>query len=258
MEKAGRQILIYDSAAGVARAGAELLVARAREKGKGLKIRVALSGGSTPNAMYDILRMKSGDDARMLKKVRYFFGDERAVANNHPESNVRLAVDGFLKPLGIPDTQIYPPNGAAQVLTAEAWRLTLVLERTLPKFEETNLPEFDLIYLGMGPDGHTASLFPNTEGLEAEDPGFIMNEVPQLKTRRLTLTFPVLNVARELAIMVTGENKAKVLEEIFTRGEGDKLVYPIEQLAARKMTWYLDKAAAARIPREVPTRRMGA
>jgi 6-phosphogluconolactonase len=159
-------------------------------------------------------------------------------------------MDGFIHQTGIPSDQVYAPNGAAADLAAEALRLTQVLERTLPKSPINDVPQFDLIFLGMGTDGHTASLFPGTTALDSMAKGYVANDVPQLETKRLTLTFPVLNAAKHLVIMATGANKAKVLSEIFNR-TGKNPVYPVEYLAAEKITWMLDFMAASQIPRDL-------
>lgn len=250
MLKPDTEVLIYPSAQEVAEAGALRLVELGEvNSGRKLKPRVALAGGSTPKAMYEVLRRCTGADAAALRRVRYFFGDERAVPNDHADSNVLLAMEGFLNAMGVPLEQIYPPNGAAAVLSAEAWRLSLLLDRTLPKSPD-GAPQFDLVYLGMGTDGHTASLFPGTEALEATDKGYVSNEVPQLGTNRLTLTYPVLNAAKHLLLMVTGDNKATVLREIFSRGKSAR-VYPIEFLEGPRITWMLDLSAAALLPQEL-------
>jgi len=251
MLKAGHEIILYPTAQDVADAGAVRLVELGEaQSGRQLKPRVALAGGSTPKAMYEVLARCTGAEAAALRRVRYFFGDERAVPNDHPDSNVRLAMDGFLRVLGVPDEQIYKPNGAAVILSAEAFRLTLLLDRTLRKAPNSDIPQFDLIYLGMGTDGHTASLFPGTEALSAEEKGYVSNEVPQLKTNRLTLTYPVLNAARQLLIMATGDNKAEVLRDIFSRGKAAP-VYPIERLEGPRVTWMLDLSAARLLPKEL-------
>jgi 6-phosphogluconolactonase len=246
------EVLVYPDADAVAEAAADTLALLARSRtGKRLKPRVALSGGSTPKAMYEVLRQQGGATGEALRHVRYFFGDERAVPNNHPESNVKLALDGFLRELVVPDTQLHLPNGGAAVLSAEAWRLTLMLDRVLPKKKGTDIPQFDLIFLGMGTDGHTASLFPGTDALAADDYGYVMNEVPQLKTRRLTLTFPLINAAKHAVILATGENKAGLIEEIFSRVPGDPKNYPVESVDSERVTWMLDRSAGARLPREL-------
>lgn len=246
----GTEILIYPTAQDVADAAAVQLVQLGDNKQeRQLKARVALAGGSTPKAMYKALRECTGQDAAALRRIRYFFGDERAVPNDHVDSNVRLAMEGFLAQLGVPAEQIYPPNGGAHLLSAEAMRLTMLLERTLPKAAD-GTPQFDMIILGMGPDGHTASLFPGTEALASDVKGYVSNEVPQLNTNRLTLTYPVLNAAKHLLLAVTGDNKATVIRDIFSRGDAPK-VYPVEHLKATSITWMLDMSAAMLLPEEL-------
>ncbi len=206
---------------------------------------VALSGGSTPKAMYEHLRGLDEVIVRPLRNVHYHFGDERSVDNYHADSNVALAMDGFLRPLRVPYSKIHAPDGSAADLDAEAARLTRLLEsqRGGPAWPEA---AFDLVYLGMGNDGHTASLFPGTKALGATMPGIVANEVPQLSTHRLTLTWPILNSARHVVVMCAGEAKAEVLREVLEEAKGK---YPIERLSPPRITWLIDEAAAGRLGR---------
>lgn len=248
MSRAGWRVEVAGDAAAVARRGAELLIDLARTKPGA---HVALSGGSTPKAMYEVLRGASPEDMEALRQLHYHFGDERSVPNDHEESNVRLARDGFLGPLAIPEAHIHAPNGGATSLEDEADRLTRNLFKLMPS--QAGRPVFDLIFLGMGTDGHTASLFPETKALRNRIPGFAANEVPQLATWRLTLTYPVLDTARRVAILATGANKAFVLGKIFQRFDDEDAVYPIEHLAGRDVLWLVDQDAARKIPgKETP------
>ncbi|MCC6547601.1 6-phosphogluconolactonase [Candidatus Sumerlaeota bacterium] len=234
---------ILGSAGDVAREGARIAVAAAREKPGAA---IALSGGSTPKAMYEILRESGGDDAKALLAAQYFFGDERSVDNYHPDSNVALAMNEFMRALRVPYRQVEAPDGAARDLDAEAMRLTRRLhERCAP--DDNGTPVFDLVFLGMGTDGHTASLFPGTLGLASDTPGFIANQVPQLSTWRLTLTFRVINAARRVIILCTGENKAPIVKRIF-EGTGDE--FPITRVAGANVLWLLDDGAASQLRRE--------
>lgn len=241
------EVRIAPSPSGVATIAVEALLAVARTRAGAA---VALSGGSTPKAMYDHLR-KLPEARDLVASVHYFFGDERSVPNDHADSNVRLAQEGFLRELAVPADHIHAPNGGASDLAAEAARLTAELRRLVPS---GTVPVLDLVYLGMGTDGHTASLFPGTAALASETAGFVANDVPQLGTRRLTLTYPVLNAARWLMILCTGANKAEVLREIFSRAEGAPAVYPIERLSAERITWVLDTDAAALLPSHIPVK----
>ncbi len=239
----GERVRVYPTAAEVAQQGAELLLGLARTR-PGAS--VALSGGATPLLMYDLLRKATRGDAEALRRLVYFFGDERAVTANHPDSNVRLARKGFLDPLGVPEENIIAPNGAAQDLEFEAARLTDELREKCTE-KEGPVPVLDLVFLGMGADGHTASLFPGTPAVESRVAGYVANDVPQLSTQRLTLTFPVLDAARSIVLLVTGEGKASVLGEIFSHA-GRTPAYPVESLPPDRTTWLLDKQAAAAIP----------
>lgn len=199
---------------------------------------IALSGGSTPKRLYALLAQNQ-QLAQKLRNFHYYFGDERSVPNAHEDSNVGAALAGFLRPFQIPAEQIHRLDGGARDLASEAQRATEELLQNFPLQEGT--PVFDLIFLGMGGDGHTASLFPGTEGLKSDKPGFICNQVPQLDTSRLTLTYRVLNTARHLVILAAGENKKFVLREIFERTGTPE--YPIEHLNAERITWIIDHDA---------------
>ncbi len=239
----GRRVLVFPTPEEVARQGAELLVQLARAKPGAA---VALSGGTTPLLMYDILAGAGRGDQAALRSLVYFFGDERAVPNDHPDSNVRLARRNFLDRIGVPESQLVLPKGGADDLGLEADRLTHLLhERCREK--DGPVPALDLIFLGMGSDGHTASLFPGTRAVDSRTMGYEANEVYQLDTMRLTLTFPVLNGARSIVMLVTGQGKAQVLSEIFSH-PGRTPAYPVENLPHDRTTWLLDKAAASGIP----------
>jgi 6-phosphogluconolactonase len=221
----------------VADAAADLLLTVAAKNPRAC---VALSGGSTPRAMYQALAGRGGEARERLRNIHFFFGDERAVANDHPDSNVRLAQELLFAPVEISPERVHPLNGAAPDLEQEAQRATRELREWVPSRD--GVPLFDLIFLGMGDDGHTASLFPGTAALQSDEAGYVANDVPQLNTRRLTLTYPVLNAASLVAILCTGEKKAPVLEQVFQMDR--KPHYPIEYLQAEKTLWLLDKSAA--------------
>lgn len=233
---------VFSTPQAVAEAAARMLVDEAGGATAEHPRHVALSGGSTPKAMYEVLRQQHANDAKALRLLHYWWGDERSVPNGHEDSNVKLAAEGFLKPLAIPAPHQHPPDGGASDLAAEADRLTRELAEAVP-MNEQGVPVFDLIFLGMGGDGHTASLFPGTVALERSEPGFVANEVPQLGTWRLTLTYPVLNAAKKVVVLCTGAGKAGVVRDIFGRGD-EAPVYPIEGLRGKNVVWLLDEGAA--------------
>lgn len=182
---------------------------------------VALSGGSTPKLLYRALR----STPVQWGKVFVYFSDERTVPPDSEESNFKLARDELLSHVPIPESQIFRMAGELDPHEAAA-----LYEAVLPE-------RLDLTLLGMGDDGHTASLFPGTGGLGASG-RVIANWVPKLDTWRLSFTFEEINAARERWLLVSGENKAHILRDV-QRGEGD---YPVERVT--NPLWYLDAAAA--------------
>lgn len=215
--------------------------------GGGGAVSIALSGGSTPKAMYELLAA-APDAGPVLAQGEFFFGDERSVPNDHADSNVRLAREGFLGPLEVPGERIHAVDGGADDLAEEAARYGEAIRAALPA-GQGGVPVFDLIFLGMGEDGHTASLFPGTKALGESEEICVANDVPQLDTRRLTLTFPVLNAARHRVVLCAGQGKAEVLRDIFRRkNRGGEPVFPIEHLEEENLLWMLDRAAASEIP----------
>ncbi len=202
---------------------------------------VALSGGSTPRVLYRSLR----DIPMPWAKTYFFFGDERNVLPDSDQSNFRLARDELFAPLDIDEGSVY--RWLTELQDPEA--IALDYEERLRKFFSTSasepFPVFDLILLGMGGDGHTASLFPETEALDEARRLAVQNPVPQLGTVRFTLTFPVINSARNVVFMVAGADKAQALKEVL-EGERQPHLYPSQMVrpVEGNLTWFLDEAAA--------------
>ncbi len=182
----------------------------------------ALSGGSTPKLMYAALRELDVP----WQGVHLYFSDERTVGPADEQSNYHTAKVGLLDFVNVPAGQIHRIEGERDPAEAAADYAAL-----LP-------PQLDLVLLGMGDDGHTASLFPGTRGLELGG-RVIANEVPQQRTWRVSFTFDEINAARQRWLLVTGAAKAPVLAQV-ERGAGQ---YPVERVEAP--VWYLDAAAAA-------------
>lgn len=200
---------------------------------------VALSGGSTPKAIYAALSKDSRSQEIDWKKVLIFFSDERSVLPNHIESNFHMAMESGLKNLPIPEKNIFRME-AEKDIEEEA----LEYERLIIK----NIPngQFSLVMLGMGEDGHTASLFPETHGLHTTNRLVIANYVPKLNTWRMSLTYECINQAKVIAIYVLGESKAFMVKEVLL-GPYQPDHYPIQKVgtAQHKALWILDNAAAA-------------
>ena len=225
----------------VAEATADRFVSAARtaieERGV---FQVALSGGSTPKRVYPLLLEPPRRDAVDWRAFEFFWGDERAVPPDHPESNFGVAYGMLISQL--PDVRpdrIHRMPAEAPDLDAAA--LTYESELRLAfgaRGDEP--PAFDLIWLGMGPDGHTASLFPGSPGLDERRRWVIANYAPSQDAWRMTLTFPVLNAARDILFVVTGADKAEALSEI--RAGGSDL--PAARVDGEQVEWIVDAAAA--------------
>jgi len=171
------------------------------------RFRVALAGGSTPRAVYPHL-LTGVDWAR----TDVFLGDERAVPPDDPQSNYRMARETLLAPAHVPDANVHRWRAEAADLDAAA----RAYEQTLRA--GGGPPWLDLALLGLGPDGHTASLFPGTSALQVEDRLAVALDVPALKTRRLTLTYPALLGATQVIFLVSGAEKRSALADVLRPG----------------------------------------
>jgi 6-phosphogluconolactonase len=236
----GKMIVLADEAA-LARAVAANFVetAQAAISARG-RFDVALSGGSTPRAMYALLAAPPLDGEVDWPAVRFFFGDERCVPPDDAESNYKTANDGLLAPLGIDATHVFRMRGEDDPAVA-ARAYAYLLRRELGPS-----PVFDLVLLGMGPDGHTASLFPGTDPLTDDEALVRAPWVTKFSTYRITLTPRVINAARHVAIAAGGAAKAAVLKEV-REGPHDPTRHPIQIVApkAGELTWFVDAAAAS-------------
>ncbi len=207
---------------------------------------MALSGGSTPKNLYTLIAANASA-ALPWAQMFFFWGDERHVPPDDPDSNYRMAKEALLSKVPIPPGNIFPILAENQdaVAAADAYEQTVRKFFALPPGE---FPRFDLILLGMGPDGHTASLFPETAALQEESRLVVANWVEKLKTSRITLTLPVLNAARCVAFLVSGADKAAVLHEVL-EGSAPAEKYPskLVQPTNGKLIWFLDRAAASQL-----------
>ena len=206
---------------------------------------VALTGGSTPQAMY---RLLAGPEyARQLDwtRIHVYIGDERYVPHDHPDSNFGMAKDCLLNHIAIPKVNLHPiPTDDAKAQQAAA-RYAEELQNSMP-VNSDHFPQFDLILLGMGDDGHTASLFPGTDILQVSDKSVAAVYVDKLASWRVSMTYPCLNHARRIMVMVNGENKADILAHVLTKDS--EQLYPIQGVhTAGEMHWFLDQAAASRL-----------
>ena len=237
-----RQILIFDNAADVARAAADRFVeiARAAIDARG-RFSVALAGGSTPKRAYELLASDDYKAQLDWTKVHIFFGDERCVPPDDAESNYRMANEALLSRVSIPPQNIHRMQGVGDAVA----NARLYDDELRTFFNDAEWPRFDLIFLGMGDDGHTASLFPNSAALNEQQAWVAANWVEKLGVYRITLSLPAINHAAHVAFLVTGENKASRLAEVLGEAQSveplpSQLIHPLDG----SLEWLIDKAAA--------------
>ncbi len=206
---------------------------------------VALSGGSTPRTLYSLLAAKPGIP---WDKICIFWGDERHVAPDQPESNYRMANEALLSKVSVRPENIFRIHAEEKDAAAAA----LQYEQTLKDFFHLSpgeLPRFDLIFLGIGPDGHTASLFPGTSALNEKSRLVVSNWVPKFNTDRITFTFPVLNAAACVIFLLSGADKAATLQEVLEDKSAD---LPSQKVRPRdgELIWMVDEPAARTLSRQ--------
>lgn len=211
---------------------------------------VALSGGSTPRPLYELLAASEWRDRVDWTRTQVFWGDERFVPPENPASNFRMARQALLSKIHIPESNIHrviTETGDAQKAAAD-YEATL---RKVVSADSAGLPRFDLMLLGVGLNAHTASLFPGADVLQECRKLVAASFVNELNQWRITMTIPVLNHARQIVFQVYGAEKASVVKRILNgpyepEETPAQLIVPDEGSA---MTWVLDRAAAARLPR---------
>jgi len=207
---------------------------------------LALAGGSTPKSLYTLLATNARTSLPW-ERTFFFWSDERHVPPTDPDSNYRMAQEAMLSKVPVPASNVLrvPAEMPDAAAAAEAYEQTL---RRFFALQSEQVPRFDLILLGMGPDGHTASLFPETAALREKSRLVVANWVEKLKTSRITFTLPLLNAANSVAFLVSGTDKAPALKAVL---ESDN---PGEQYPARlvrptdgKLLWFVDRAAASEL-----------
>lgn len=230
----------------LARAGVDMVVKAAREAiSTSGRFTIALSGGSTPKAVFELLASDhaAGRCSVNWEKVHVFFGDERCVPSDHPDSNYRMASEALLSKVPIPQSQVYRVQTELGE-TAAAERCVADL-RVGCQPAAGAVPRLDLVMLGMGSDGHTVSLFPETTALSEESAWVVANWVPKLSTHRITFTYPLINAAKEVLFIAGGAEKATMLRNVL-RGDPTGQSHPSQKVKPvnGKLTWMVDEAAA--------------
>jgi len=205
---------------------------------------VALAGGSTPRHFYQKLAQQAAIDESCWHKTHIYFGDERCVPQDHPDSNYRMAKETLLSVAPLLPEHVHAMFAEGLSVEKNVAEYEALLHDTLP-LNAGKYPVFDLVLLGMGEDGHTASLFPDTEILHETAKPVSAQFVQKLKAWRMSLTFPAINAANHVAILVAGDAKAKILADIFSAEKNAVARYPIQQVNPNgQLDWYLDAAAA--------------
>jgi 6-phosphogluconolactonase len=207
---------------------------------------VALSGGRTPHRLYELMASEPWRDQAPWAETHVFWVDERRVPANDPQSNYRMARETLLDHVPIPRNQIHRMeggglnSGAVSEYEDKLWRVF--------RFERGEWPRFDLVLLGMGADGHIASIFPGTRAVSDLSSMVLVFEVPRLGVERMTLTLPVINNARHILFLVTGEEKAETLERVLN-GPRRPSTYPAQVVRPvdGQLAWLVDEAAASRL-----------
>ncbi|MEW6385980.1 MAG: 6-phosphogluconolactonase [Thermodesulfobacteriota bacterium] len=237
-------IQVYPDLESLSRAAADAFVRRVREV---LEVRdrvsLALSGGHTPRRTYELLAQPEFRDEIDWKRVHVFWGDERCVPPEDPRSNARLAREALLDHVPLPAGNVHPiwcgasPEAGAAQYAAR-----------LKDFFAGRTPRFDLMLLGLGADGHTASLFPGSEALKERSRWTAVVKVPQEEFCRVTLTFPLINQAALIAVLVAGADKAETLKEVL-KGPREPQRLPARLLSplTGELRWLVDREAAARL-----------
>jgi len=239
-----RKIKIFQNDDDLSHFFAEQLADQIRKIPEGKYFSLALSGGSTPKSVFQFLA-KNFKDSIAWEKIRVFWGDERCVPPENELSNYRMTKESLLDLLPIPAGNIFRIKGELEPKT-EAARYAKVVKRYIPIID--NLPQFDMIMLGLGEDGHTASIFPENLHLFDSDKLFEVALHPQTNQKRITATGKMINRAKTIFFLVTGESKATMLARIINKSEGwEKLPASRVQPLNGKLFWLLDHNAGLKL-----------
>lgn len=236
-------VRVFETAEEVAWAAAEMFVEIATEAtARNGRFSIALAGGNTPRRMYELLATDDFRNRLNWTAIHLFFGDERCVAHDHPESNYRMVNESLISRIDIPLSNIHPINGVGDP-TANAALYETELRNF---FGNSSTPKLDLVLLGLGEDGHTASLFPDSAALAVTEKWVVANWVDKLQTFRITLTAPAINGAVSVIFLVSGANKARAAKAVLN-GPQQPANLPAQFIKPEtgSVTWLLDSEAAS-------------
>jgi len=244
-----RTIIIKDDPILLAKQAAEIFVASAsRSVGKRGRFSVAISGGSTPRRMHKMLAREPYVLNIPWGKTHIFWVDERCVSQDSHESNFGVAKRDFINEVPISETQVHLITcKSSPRVSAKEYQKIL---NDFFSFERTRIPRFDLIYLGMGADGHIASLFPGQKILYEKEKLVMAVKGGDPNVNRISMTLPLLNQARHIVFLITGEKKAKTVQVVL---EGKKLRLPAQKIGPPngRLTWLLDRGAASLLSKDL-------
>jgi 6-phosphogluconolactonase len=235
--------LSQEAAQFIVRLASECIVTRGR-------FSIALSGGSTPKVLYGLLGSELYRDQIDWSKVDIFWSDERCVPPDSADSNYHMAREVLLSRVPLSPQQVHRMPADQPDHDAAAQAYTHEMRQS---FGTDGIPHFDLIQLGMGPEGHTASLFPHQASLHEQQRLVMYVNVPKPPPERLTFTPPILNAARHVLFLVTGAEKADAVQAVL-EGEYNPDEYPaqIVRPPSGEVVWMLDEAAASKLKRQIP------
>lgn len=234
-------VRVFPDPDALSRAAAEVLCSLVTAPGPGENFTIALSGGSTPRRLYSLLGSSPYRQTIPWQRVHFFWADERCVPPDHRESNYRMAKEMFLSRISPPEQNLHRIPGEAGALAAAA-----LYEKELVRFFPGNRePRFDMILLGAGTDGHTASLFPGFPGVQEKKRLAVPVHLDAPGPDRVTLTLPVLNNASHVVFLATGAEKAGIVSEIVEHGNRKGYPAGMIQPIHGTLTWMIDQKAGS-------------
>ncbi len=233
------ELKIYRDKQEVAEQFSSYLAELVKEKAE---FHVALSGGSTPKIVFDVLASNYGDKIDW-SNIHFYWGDERCVPPTDDQSNYKMTVEHLFSKINVPEENVHRVLGEAEP-DREAMRYANLLEINLDRVD--SVPQFDLVILGMGDDGHTASIFPHEIDLWNAEDHCVVATHPDSGQKRVSINGKVINTAREVAFLVTGAGKAEKVQAILDKTEGYE-AYPASLVNpfSGKLVWFMDEDAAS-------------
>jgi 6-phosphogluconolactonase len=244
MSLPNRQILVFENSFKITnyllKRWMDIAQQSIKERGR---FTVALSGGKTPLEFY--CRLSGIDDMKLWSNTHLFQADERFVSQDSPESNFKMISDNILSYAGIPASNVHPIHTNVKSLETSIEEYDKDL-RSFFKNENSSFPSFDLIFLGVGEDGHTASIFPGTQAIDEASRWVVGTNTSDVKHQRISLSLPLINHARHVFILVLGSSKASIMKNILI--DQKKLPAGLIRTLNGQVTFCLDKDAASQIP----------